>query len=96
MKELFYNALVGGSVKPFDTVLIYTESPKLGIEYDYEEITILDVDMSIPDQVLIKYRINTGSSEGKKYWANASEVFEGYYVFSVLNNRIRENKMILS
>ena len=92
----FYDALLEGKIKPFDRVLLYRESPKLGVEYDYEEITVLDVDMSTPDQVLIKYKINTGSSEGKKYWANASEVFEGYYVFSVLNNRNRENKMILS
>ena len=96
MEELFCDALLEGKIKPLDRVLLFRESSNLGVEYDYEEITVLDVDMSIPDQVLIKYRINTGSSEGKKYWANASEVFEGYYVFSVLNNRNRENKMILS
>ena len=57
MKELFYNALLEGKIKPFDRVLIYTESPNLGVEYDYEEITVLDLDMSSPDQILIKYKI---------------------------------------
>ena len=93
MGELFYDALLEGKIKPFDRVLLYRESPKLGVEYDYEEITILDLDMSIPNQVLIKYQINTGSSEGKKYWSNAVETFKDYYLFSVLNN---ENEMILS
>ena len=93
MGELFYNALLEGKIKPFDRVLLYRESPKLGVEYDYEEITILDLDMSIPNQVLIKYQINTGSSEGKKYWTNAAETFKDYYLFSVLNNG---NEMILS
>ena len=93
MGELFYDALLEGKIKPFDRVLLYRESPKLGVEYDYEEITILDLDMSIPTQVLVKYQINTGSSEGKKYWTNAAETFKDYYVFSVLNN---ENEMILS
>ena len=95
MKELFYNALLEGKVKPFDRVLIYTESPNLGVEYDYEEITVLDLDMSSPDQILIKYKINTGSSEGKKYWANAAETFKEYYMFSV-RNRKNEDEMILS
>lgn len=93
MGELFYNALLEGKIKPFDRVLLYRESPKLGVEYDYEEITILDLDMSIPNQVLVKYQINTGSSEGKKYWSNVAETFKDYYLFSVLNN---ENEMILS
>ena len=93
MGELFYDALLEGKIKPFDRVLLYRESPKLGVEYDYEEITILDLDISIPNQVLIKYQINTGSSEGKKYWSNAVETFKDYYLFSVLNN---ENEMILS
>ena len=93
MGELFYGALLEGKIKPFDRVLLYRESPKLGVEYDYEEITILDLDISIPNQVLIKYQINTGSSEGKKYWTNAAETFKDYYLFSVLNN---ENEMILS
>ena len=92
-EELFYNALLEGKIKPFDRVLLYRESPKLGVEYDYEEITILDLDISIPNQVLIKYQINTGSSEGKKYWTNVAETFKDYYLFSVLNN---ENEMILS
>ena len=95
MGELFYGALLEGKIKPFDRVLLYRESPKLGVECDYEEITILDLAISIPNQVLIKYQINTGSSEGKKYWANASEVFKDYYIFSVLNRK-KENKMILS
>lgn len=93
MGELFYNALLEGRVKHLDRVLLYTESPKLGIEYDYEEITILYLDMSIPNRIIIKYKINTGSSEGRKYWANAVETFKDYYLFSVLNN---ENEMILS
>ena len=93
MGELFYGALLEGKIKPFDRVLLYRESPKLGVEYDYEEITILDLDISIPNQVLIKYQINTGSSEGKKYWTNAAETFKDYYLFSVLN---QENEMILS
>ena len=93
MRELFYDALLEGKIKPFDRVLLYRESPKLGVEYDYEEITILDLDISIPNQVLIKYQINTGSSEWKKYWTNAAETFKDYYLFSVLNN---ENEMILS
>ena len=93
MGELFYGALLEGKIKPFDRVLLYRESPKLGVEYDYEEITILDLDISIPNQVLIKYQINTGSSEGKKYWTNVTETFKDYYLFSVLNN---ENEMILS
>ena len=93
MGELFYDALLEGKIKPVDRVLLYRESPKLGVEYDYEEITILDLDMSIPNQVLIKYQINTGSSEGKKYWANAMETFKDYYLFSVRNNA---NEMILS
>ena len=93
MGELFYDALLEGKIKPFDRVLLYRESPKLGVEYDYEEITILDLDMSIPNQVLIKYQINTGSSEGKKYWTNVAETCKDYYLFSVLNN---ENEMILS
>ena len=93
MGELFYDALLEGKIKPFDRVLLYRESPKLGVEYDYEEITILDLDMSIPNQVLVKYQINTGSSEGKKYWTNVAETFKDYYLFSVLNN---ENEMILS
>ena len=93
MGELFYDALLEGKIKPFDRVLLYRESPKLGVEYDYEEITILDLDMSIPNQVLIKYQINTGSSEGKKYWSNVADTFTDYYLFSVLNN---ENEMILS
>lgn len=95
MGELFYNALLNGRVKPFDRVLLYTESPKLGFEYDYEEITVLDLDMSIPNQIIIKYKINTGSSEGRKYWANAAEAFKDYYLFTVLNDR-NENEMILS
>ena len=57
MGELFYDALLEGKIKPFDRVLIYTESPNLGVEYDYEEITVLDLDMSSPDQILIKYKI---------------------------------------
>lgn len=93
MGELFCDALLEGKIKPFDRVLLYRKSPKLGVEYDYEEITILDLDMSIPNQVLIKYQINTGSSEGKKYWSNVAETFKDYYLFSVLNN---ENEMILS
>lgn len=93
MGELFYNALLEGRVNCLDRVLLYTESPKLGVEYDYEEITVLDLNMSIPNQIIIKYKINTGSSEGKKYWANAAETFNDYYLFSVLNN---ENEMILS
>ena len=93
MGELFYDALLEGKIKPFDRVLLYRESPKLGVEYDYEEITILDLDISIPNQVLIKYQISTGSSEGKKYWTNVAETFKDYYLFSVLNN---ENEMILS
>lgn len=93
MGELFYDALLEGKIKPFDRVLLYRESPKLGVEYDYEEITILDLDMNIPNQVLVKYQINTGSSEGKKYWSNVAETFKDYYLFSVLNN---ENEMILS
>lgn len=95
MGELFYNALLEGKVKPFDRVLIYRESSLLGVKYDYEEITILALDMSIPDQILIKYQINTGSSEGNKYWVNAAEVFKDYYLFSVLNNR-NEKEMIFS
>ena len=93
MGELFYDALLEGKIKPFDRVLLYRESPKLGVEYDYEEITILDLDMNIPNQVLVKYQINTGSSVGKKYWSNVAETFKDYYLFSVLNN---ENEMILS
>lgn len=93
MRELFYDALLEGKVKVFDRVLLYRESPKLGVEYDYEEITILDLDTSIPNQIIIKYKINTGSSEGKKYWANAKETFAAYYLFSILNER---NEMILS
>ena len=93
MGEIFYDALLEGKIKPFDRVLLYRESPKLGVEYDYEEITILDLDISIPNQVLIKYQINTGSSEGKKYWSNVAETFKDYYLFSALNN---ENEMILS
>lgn len=93
MGESFYNALLEGRVKRLDRVLLYTESSKLGVEYEYEEITVLYLDMSIPNQILIKYKINTGSSEGKKFWANAAEVFGSYYLFSVLNN---ENEMILS
>ena len=94
MGELFYNALLEGKVKPFDRVLLYRESPQLGVAYDYEEITVLALDMSIPDRVLIKYQVNTGSSEGKKYWVNALEMFEGYYLFSILNRN--ETKMLLS
>lgn len=94
MGELFYTALLEGKVKVFDRVLLYRESPKLGVEYDYEEITILDLDTSIPNQIIIKYKINTGSSEGKKYWVNALEMFEGYYLFSILNRN--ETKMLLS
>ena len=93
MGELFYDALLEGKVKLFDRVLLYRESPKLGIEYDYEEITILDLDASIPNKIIIKYKINTGSSEGKKYWVNVAETFKDYYLFSVLNER---NEMILS
>ena len=93
MGELFYNALLEGKVKPFDRVLLYTESSQLGVEFDYTEITILALDMSIPDKILIKYQINTGSSEGNKYWANVNETFQDYYVFSVLKD---EKEMILS
>ena len=93
MDELFYDALLEGKVKPLDTVLIYTESPNLGVEFDYTEITILALDMSIPDKILIKYQINTGSSEGNIYWANVNETFQDYYLFSVLKD---ENEMILS
>ena len=88
MGELFYDALLEGKIKPFDRALLYRESPKLGVEYDYEEITILDLDISISNQVLIKYQINTGSSEGKKYWTNAAETFKDYYLFSVLNELV--------
>ena len=95
MGELFYNALLEGKVKPFDRVLLYRESSLLGVKYDYEEITILALDMSIPDQILIKYQINTGSSEGNKYWVNVAEVFKDDYLFSVLNNR-NEKEMIFS
>lgn len=95
MGESFYNALLEGRVKRLDRVLLYTESPNLGVEYDYEEITVLYLDMSIPNQIIIKYKINTGASEGRKYWANAAEVFKDYYLFSVLNDR-NENEMILS
>ena len=94
MEELFYDALLKGKIKPLDRVLLYRKSSNLGVEYDYEEITVLDLNMSIPDQVLIKYQINTGSSEGKKYWVNALEMFEGYYLFSILNRN--ETKMLLS
>ena len=93
MGELFYNALLEGKVKPFDRVLLYTESSQLGVEYDYTEITILALDMRFLDKILIKYQINTGSSEGNKYWANVNETFQDYYLFSVLKD---ENEMILS
>lgn len=93
MGELFYDALLEGKLKPFDRVLLYTESSHLGVDYDYTEITILALDMSIPDKILIKYQINTGSSEGNKYWANVNETFQDYYLFSVLKD---ENEMILS
>ena len=93
MGELFYNALLEGKIKPFDRVLLYTESSHLGVEYDYTEITILALDMRFLDKILIKYQINTGSSEGNKYWANVNETFQDYYLFSVLKD---ENEMILS
>ena len=93
MGELFCDALLEGKVKPFDRVLLYTESSHLGVDYDYIEITVLALDMSIPDKILIKYQINTGSSEGNKYWANVNETFQDYYLFSVLKD---ENEMILS
>ena len=93
MGELFYDALLEGKVKPFDRVLLYTESSHLGVEFDYIEITILALNMSIPDKILIKYQINTGSSEGNMYWANVNETFQDYYLFSVLKD---ENEMILS
>ena len=93
MGELFYDALLEGKVKPFDRVLLYTESSHLGVEFDYIEITILALNMSIPDKILIKYQINTGSSEGNMYWANVNEIFQDYYLFSVLKD---ENEMILS
>lgn len=93
MGELFYDALLEGKVKPFDRVLLYTESSHLGVEYDYTEITILALDMRFLDKILIKYQINTGSSEGNKYWANVNETFQDYYLFSVLKD---ENEMILS
>ena len=93
MGELFCDALLEGKVKPFDRVLLYTESSQLGVDYDYIEITILALDMSIPDKILIKYQINTGSSEGNKYWANVNETFQDYYLFSVLTD---EKEMILS
>ena len=92
-KLSFYDALLEGKVELFDRVLLYTESSNLGVEYDYEEITILEVNRSIPNKIIIKYKINTGSSEGKKYWSNVAETFKDYYLFSVLNN---ENEMILS
>ena len=62
-------------------------------EYDYTEITILALDMRFLDKILIKYQINTGSSEGNKYWANVNETFQDYYLFSVL---IDEKEMIFS
>ena len=93
MGELFYNALLEGKIKPFDRVLLYTESSHLGVEFDYIEITILALDMSIPDKILIKYQINTGSSEGNTYWANVNETFQDYYLFSILKD---EKEMILS
>ena len=93
MGELFYDALLEGKVKPFDRVLLYTESSHLGVEFDYIEITILALNMSIPDKILIKYQINTGSSEGNMYWTNVNETFQDYYLFSVLKD---ENEMILS
>ena len=93
MGELFCDALLEGKVKPFDRVLLYTESSHLGVEFDYIEITILALNMSIPDKILIKYQINTGSSEGNMYWANVNETFQDYYLFSVLKD---ENEMILS
>ena len=93
MGELFYDVILEGKVKPFDRVLLYTESSHLGTDFDYIEITILALDMSIPDKILIKYQINTGSSEGTKYWANVNETFQDYYLFSVLKD---ENEMILS
>ena len=93
MRELFYDALLEGKIKPFDRVLLYTESSHLGVEYDYTEITILALDMRFLDKILIKYQINTGSSEGNKYWANVNETFQDYYLFSVLKD---ENEMILS
>ena len=93
MGELFYDALLEGKVKPFDRVLLYTESSHLGVEYDYTEITILALDMRFLDKILIKYQINTGSSEGNKYWANVNETFQDYYLFSVLKD---EKEMILS
>ena len=93
MGELFYDALLEGKIKPFDRVLLYTESSHLGVEYDYTEITILALDMRFLDKILIKYQINTGSSEGNKYWANVNETFQDYYLFSVLKD---ENEMILS
>ena len=92
-EELFYDALLEGKIKPFDRVLLYTESSHLGVEYDYTEITILALDMRFLDKILIKYQINTGSSEGNKYWANVNETFQDYYLFSVLKD---ENEMILS
>ena len=95
MGELFYDALLEGKVKPFDRVLLYTESSHLGVEFDYIEITILALNMSIPDKILIKYQINTGSSEGRKYWADVEETFKGYYLFSVLNDKY-EKEMIFS
>ena len=93
MGELFYDALLEGKIKPFDRVLLYTESSHLGVEYDYTEITILALDMRFLDKILIKYQINTGSSEGNKYWANVNETFQDYYLFSVLKD---EKEMILS
>ena len=93
MGELFYDALLEGKVKPFDRVLEYSASSNLRVEFDSTEIPILALDMSVPDKILIKYQINTGSSEGNKYWANVNETFQDYYLFSVLKD---ENEMILS
>lgn len=94
-KLSFYDALLEGKVEVFDRVLLYTESSNLGVEYDYEEITILEVNRSIPNKIIIKYKINTGSSEGRKYWADVEETFKGYYLFSVLNDKY-EKEMIFS
>ena len=57
-KISFYDALLEGKVKLFDRVLLYRESSNLGVKYDYEEITILGLNRSIPNKIIIKYKIN--------------------------------------
>lgn len=95
MGETLYSAIRNGNVKQFDRVLVYQLSPALGVDWKYTEIYIDSIlDNSIPNEILLKYTVNSGEKTGITFWKNLSQELKECYVFKVLGNTM--DNMVLS